>query len=62
MGDIEENGLIEKYLGSVPAASGEESNVTTPSPLTQEYVELIKKDANQAQILQGWIVGTITDK
>ena len=62
VGDIEENGLIEKYLGSVPAASGGESNVTTPSPLTQEYVELIKKDANQAQILQGWIVGTITDK
>ena len=62
VGDVEENGLIEKYLGTVPASSDNDSNVTVPKPLSQEYVEVIKEDANQAQILQGWLVGTISDK
>ena len=59
VGDIEENGLLEKYLGSIPAAEGAESEITVPDGLKQEYSELIKEDANQAQILQGWRVPTI---
>lgn len=62
VGDIEENGLIEKYLGAIPASANSTSNITTPKPIIQEYTEIIKEDANQAQILQGWLVGTITDK
>ena len=62
VGDIEENGLLEKYLGSVPAASDSKFNISAPNPVSKEYTEVIKSDANQAQILQGWIVGTITDK
>ncbi|MBR6126206.1 insulinase family protein [bacterium] len=59
VGDIEENGLLEKYLGSIPAAEETESEITVPNGLKQEYSELIKEDANQAQILQGWRVPTI---
>ena len=59
VGDVEENGLLEKYLGSIPAAEGAESEITVPEGLKQEYSELIKEDANQAQILQGWRVPTI---
>ena len=62
VGDIEENGLLEKYLGVVPASTENTSNISNPAPLKQEYTELIKEDANQAQILQGWRVGTISDK
>ena len=62
VGDIEENGLIEKYLSSVPDSKDNESNISTPKPIVKEYTELIKSDANQAQILQGWLVGTVLDK
>lgn len=62
VGDIEENGLIAKYLGALPSAADSRSKISTPKPVVKEYTELIKEDANQAQILQGWIVGTITDK
>ena len=62
VGDIEENGLIEKYMGNIPASTDNVSFITIPDPIEQEYSEIIKEDANQAQILQGWLVGTITDK
>lgn len=62
VGDIEENGLLEKYLGILPTSKDNTSNISEPKELVQEYAELIKEDANQAQILQGWRVGTISDK
>lgn len=62
VGDIEENGLLEKYFGILPQATDNESKIQKPENLKQTYAELIKEDANQAQILQGWHVGTITDK
>lgn len=62
VGDIDENGLLEKYLGILPSATENLSNISVPKELTQDYAELIKEDANQAQILQGWRVGTISDK
>ena len=61
-GDIDENGLLEKYLGILPKASDNESNISVPAKLNQDYAEIIKEDANQAQILQGWRVGTIYDE
>ena len=62
VGDIEENGLLEKYLGSIASSNNAASDIPTPDTLCQEYTELIKDDANQAQIIQGWRVPTITDE
>lgn len=59
VGDIENDGLLEKYLGNIPQATSEASAIPEPSGITKDYAELIKKDANQAQIFQGWIVPTI---
>lgn len=61
VGDIQENGLLEKYLGVIASSKNTPSLIEEPNPLVQEYAELIKEDANQAQILQGWKVPTITD-
>ena len=62
VGDIEENGLLEKYLGSLPQATDIQSSISKPILEKQEYAEIIKDDANQAQILQGWHTATIGDK
>lgn len=62
VGDVEENGLLEKYLGNIPASTELPSQVSIPLKITEKYAEIIKEDANQAQILQGWQVGTIEDK
>ena len=62
VGDVDENGLLEKYLGKITNASDNNSEIVAPGKLTKEYTEIIKEDANQAQILQGWRVGTIQDK
>lgn len=62
VGDIEENGLIEKYLSDIPQSNNTSVNITAPLPIKQEYTEIIKHDANQAQILQGWLTPTISDK
>ena len=61
VGDVDEK-LVEKYLGELPASIEIESEIPTPKALSQEYSEIIKPDANQAQILQGWRVPTIGDK
>lgn len=61
VGDIEEKGLIEKYLGVIPSSPESNSNITQPEHLEKNYAEIIKNDANQAQILQGWRVATIED-
>ena len=62
VGDVEENGLLEKYLGILPKATEYNSEISVPVALKQDYAEIIKEDANQAQILQGWQVGTLSDK
>lgn len=61
VGDVDDK-LVEKYLGELPASVEVDSNIEVPTPLTQEYSEILKPDANQAQILQGWRVPTIGDK
>lgn len=58
VGDVNEN-LVEKYLSDIPESQDLESDIPTPMTLKQELTEIIKKDANQAQILQGWHVATI---
>ena len=62
VGDVEENRLLEKYLRIIPTATDQVSDINVPDKLNQEYAEIIKEDANQAQILQGWRVATINDK
>lgn len=62
VGDIEENGLLEKYLGNISSATDEPSKIPTPEELKKEYTEIIQEDANQAQIIQGWIVPTMDSK
>lgn len=60
-GDVDFD-LIDKYLGQdIPEAKEAGSLIPIPQPLEQEYTEIIKEDANQAQILQGWRVPTIGD-
>lgn len=58
VGDIDTT-LVEKYLSDIPASVETLSKIEKPKALKQEYTEIIKKDANQAQIIQGWIVPTI---
>ena len=62
VGDIEEQvaeNLLNKYLGNLPTPKSVESQIPEPSELKNEYVELVKEDAQQAQIIQGWLVPTI---
>ena len=58
VGDVDSD-LLEHYLGILPESKEDESSIETPQTLKQEYTEIIKEDANQAQILQGWLVPTI---
>ncbi len=59
-GDVEgAEELLNKYLGIIPNAVDTKSGIEPPKNLSREYSELIKEDANQAQIIQGWLVPTI---
>lgn len=51
--------LLNKYLGEISASKDVVTNIDSLGPIQNEYVELIKDDAQQAQIIQGWQVATI---
>lgn len=57
-GDVDSS-LLEKYLGDIPGYKNIDSVIEEPDALKQEYAEIIKEDANQAQIIQGWRVPAI---
>lgn len=62
VGDIEPEKaqeLLNKYIGVIPKSQDGISKISVPEALHQEKVELIKEDAQQAQIIQGWLVPTI---
>ncbi len=61
VGDIDYT-IAEKYLSTLPSSKEIESLIPEPNKIKKEYVEIIKEDANQAQILQGWRVPTIGNK
>lgn len=61
VGDVDYS-IAEKYLSNIPSSKEVESLIPEPSKIKKEYVEIIKEDANQAQILQGWRVPTIEHK
>ena len=59
VGDIETSAAesaLNKYLGEIPAPSEMASEILAPVTIHNEYAELIKDDAQQAQIIQGWRV------
>ena len=61
VGDIEfetVEGLLEKYLGEIPASQEIVAKIDKPVLTKPEYVEVIKSDANQAHIMKGWIVNS----
>lgn len=62
VGDLEysdaEN-LLNKYLGIIAPSTETPSKIEEPKAIKNEYVELIKEDAQQAQIIQGWQVPSI---
>lgn len=62
VGDIDfekAEALLNTNLGILPAPVEKESEISVPNPLKNEYAELIKSDAQQAQIIQGWLVPAI---
>ena len=50
--------LLNKHFGDLKNNKTEKPNMPVPILEQQKTVEYIKKDANQAQIFQGWLVPT----
>ncbi|MFA7659483.1 MAG: pitrilysin family protein [Candidatus Gastranaerophilaceae bacterium] len=50
--------LTGKYLGDIENSQQTEKNIPVPILKQQKTVEIIKNDAQQAQIIQGWILPT----
>ena len=48
--------LVEKYIGNLENDNIKQDSIQKPELNTQKRVDVIKEDANQAQIFQGWIV------
>ncbi len=61
VGDVNSE-LLDKYLAEIPDSKNVESQIPVPSVLEKEYAEIIKEDANQAQIIQGWRAPTMDDE
>jgi len=62
VGDVEEETLkelLEVTLSDVPNLDVEDDSIVRPILTEQKYSEIIKEDAQQAQILQGWLVPTV---
>lgn len=51
--------LLDVHLGHLPVNADASFEIKPKENLSNEYVELIKDDAQQAQIIQGWLVPTI---
>lgn len=63
VGDIdfsEVESLLNQYLGDVENSKQNESSIYPPELKESKTVEIIKEDAQQAQIIQGWIMPTFT--
>lgn len=65
VGDVdceEVKNLLNKYLSDINNSNSLESLIDMPVKTEQKYVELIKDDAQQAQIIQGWQVASIASE
>lgn len=56
------NQILNKYLGDIENSKQGTKTVSTPVLEKSKTVEIIKPDAQQAQIIQGWIVPTFTSE
>ncbi len=54
--------LLDKKLGDIENSTSEGKSFSTPVLKESKTVEIIKNDAQQAQIIQGWIVPTFDSK
>lgn len=54
--------IVEKHLGKIPNNGESEDLIEQTSMIKNKYVEIIKDDAQQAQIIQGWKVPSIMDE
>ena len=62
VGDIKDETIensLNEYLEQLPASLDIDTNIEIPEIVENSYIELIKEDAQQAQIIQGWRVPTI---
>lgn len=62
VGDIEEDVLkssLSETLANISNSNVEADSIVRPVLNEQKYSEIIKEDAQQAQILQGWLVPTV---
>lgn len=50
------NTLLNNHLSDIEDSNLKEKNIATPALKESETVEIIKEDAQQAQIIQGWIM------
>jgi predicted Zn-dependent peptidase len=53
---------MNKYLGAIPCPQNVDSKIHSPKSLSNTYAEIIKEDAQQAQIIQGWIVPSLNSE
>ncbi len=51
--------LLNEKLAQLPFSIEVNTEIAEPEKISNEYVEIIKDDAQQAQIIQGWRVPTI---
>ena len=56
--DIAEN-LLNKFLKQIPESKISTNTFDKPNNINNDYAEIIKEDAQQAQIIQGWRVASI---
>lgn len=54
--------LLNEHLGKIENANLQEKNIPTPKLNESKTVEIIKNDAQQAQIIQGWIMPTFDNE
>ncbi len=62
VGDVEPETVLEllnKYLSGIEKSNNISSNISVPKLFKNEYTELVKEDAEQAQIIQGWQTATL---
>ena len=65
VGDINYNEvetLLNEHLGDIENSNNTARNILTPELRESKTVEIIKTDAKQAQIIQGWIFPTFDSK
>lgn len=54
--------LLENHLSDIENSNPQEKNISVPELKESKTVEIIKNDAQQSQIIQGWILPTFDNK